>query len=212
MSADPSVVAVNMPPPIAAAGQHAAPDSAAEPADQLAAPRRAAAGSALLSLRARKQQMAELLYTDLRVPRWGEVDDGPAIWVRYGPASPSEFSDRIEKMQKNKNRPKDWAVNANAQVLVSSCIGVFAIEGADDYEYEKEQRPRLSLRDDDPHGDWTKFDPDLAYSLGLDEHAGAIAVVRALYLTEADVTSTATKLLQWSGMVLPNQNKDFSDS
>jgi hypothetical protein len=111
-------------------------------------------------------------------------------------------------VQKRKDKPKDWMVRENAQVLVSSCIGVYAVEGEPPLEGE-DTRQKLSLRDGDPHGDWTKFDPDLAEALGLRPDCGAIAVVQALYLTESDITSTAAQLLRWSGAVLPQDSQDF---
>lgn len=203
---DPGLVSVTTAP----TGQHAAPPSTApEPAPAPAAP--AASESPLESLRARRKKMQALLYKDLQVPRWGD-DGGPTFWVRFAPASPSEHATRFEKIQKNPKKPKDWAVTANAQVLVSACIGVFAVEGDQLYEQDDETIRRLSLRDGDPNGEWTRFDPDLAESLGLDSDCGAIAVVRSLYLTEGDITTTANRLLQWSGMVMPDQNVDFSAS
>jgi hypothetical protein len=195
-------VAVTIPAP---AGQHAAPEPA--PLPQVPA----GAGSPLGALRERRSKMQELLYKDMRVPRWGD-DGGPAIWVRFAPASPSEFADKFEKLSKAKNRPKDWSVAANAQVLVSSCMGVYSVEGEAPLDDEDDTRKKLSLRDGDPYGEWTKFDPDLAESLGLEPNCGAVAVVRSLYLTEGDVTSTANQLLRWSGMVTPDDDTDFSVS
>jgi hypothetical protein len=200
----PGVVSVTTPPPAPAAGggAHAAPDSVPAPVN---------ATSPLAALRDRRQKLLSDLYTDLRVPRWGD-DGGPQIFVRYGPAQPSEFRDRIEKRQKQQKKPKDWMVQENCQILVTSCIGVYAVEGDAPAEGEPDTRAKLSLRDGDPHGDWTKFDPDLAYSLGLDENCGAVAVVRALYFTEPDIDAAVQQLLRWSGVALPSDNQAFFGS
>lgn len=201
---DPGSISVTTAP---SGGNHAAPDSPAAPVSQVAA----ANGSPLAALRDRRKKMAELLHKDFRVPRWGD-DGGPMIYVRYAPAAPSEYADRFEKLQKQQNKPKDWVVSANAQILVGACIGVYACEGPEPVDGEPDNRPKLSLRDGDPHGAWTKFDPELADSLGLAPNCGAIAVVRGLYLTEGDIISTAAKLQRWSGMVAPADNEDFSGS
>jgi hypothetical protein len=170
----------------------------------------AAKASPLLSLRERRDEITKNLHLDVRVPRWGDVDDGPQIWIRFEPANPSEFSDRIEKAQKNTNKPKDWMIRENANVLVKACVGVFALQGEEPADDEVDARERLSLREGDPYGDWTKFDPDLAESLGLAPNCGAIAVCRALFLTEADLTGAANKLLRWSGMSLGRTDEDFT--
>lgn len=210
-------VTVTTPP---SGGAHAAPDlPAPSPGPRPAAA--AGTGSPLAALRERRARLLDKLYVDLRVPRWGDHGDGPRIYVRYTAAQPSEFGDRIEKAQRRANKPKDWAVIENAQMLVSCCQGVWAWEGeddppdrppADDADAARVRARQLSLRDGDPHGAWTRFDPDLAYSLGLEENCGAIAVVRALYLTEADITTTANAVLRWSGMSLPQDGQGFFGS
>lgn len=204
---DPGLVSVTAPSRHAAADELAA--QAPAPADPAAmpSPAPAAVDSPLGLLRDRRQKLLQQLYTDIRVPRWGD-DGGPSIYVRYGPAQPSVFQERIEKVQKQQNKPKDWMVRENAQVLVTSCIGVYAVEGDAPLEGE-DTRTKFSLRDGDPSGAWTRFDPDLAESLGLPTNCGAIAVVTGLYFTESDITSTVARLLRWSGAVLPQDNQDF---
>lgn len=204
----PGLVAVTTPP---TGGAHAAPDAAAATA-AAAPPVPAGTGSALALLRDRRAATLQKLYTDVRVPRWGDSDGGPRIFVRYAPAAPSEFQDRLDKAAKAQKKAPDWVVRENSQILVSSCVGVFAVEGDAPYDQEDDTIVRLSLRDGDPHGAWTKFDPDLAYSLGLPENAGAIAVVRALYFTEPDISSTVNQLLTWSGVQMPSSNTDFFGS
>lgn len=191
----PGVISITTPSP----GRHA------DPAVETPA---AAPDSPLGSLRERRAKMVEDLWTDIRVPRWGDNDGGPKLYVRFKPASPSEHAARFEKLQKQAKKPADWAVDANAQVLVSCCVGIYAVEGEPPADGE-DDRPKLSLRDGDPHGPWTKFDPDLGNSLGLDAHAGAVSVCRALYFTEADITSTANRLMEWSGISMQQSTTDF---
>ena len=164
-------------------------------------------GSPLASLRARREALQEKLYLDLKVPRWDD-DGGPAIYVRYNPSSPAFLGKTIEKAKKQKPRPDDWMVNANADALIQSCVAVFAIEdGTPPEKATREQQ--LSLRDGDPAGDWTRFDPDLGFSLGVEGVQSARAVVRKLYFTEGDLLAAASRLVEWSGVAAPEADEDF---
>jgi len=160
----------------------------------------AAAGSPLASLRDRKAKLVEKLYLDLKVPRWDD-DGGPAIFVRYHPAKLGKVASASTLREKQRKQwGDDWALIAQADVLIDCCAGIYASENgkrADDPEVGDV----YSLRPGDPTGDWTTFDPDLAANLGLDEHAGAVATCRALYLTEGDLTLAYTALIAWSGDV-----------
>jgi len=164
-------------------------------------------GSPLASLRARREALQEKLYLDLKVPRWDD-DGGPAIYVRYNPSSPAFLGKTIEKAKKQKPRPDDWMVNANADALIQSCVGVFAIE--DGTSPEKATREQMiSLKDGEPTGDWTRFDHELGFSLGVEGVQSARAVVRKLYLTEGDLLAAANKLVEWSGVAAPEADEDF---
>jgi hypothetical protein len=130
--------------------------------------RPAAPSSPLADLRARRAKHLEGLHLDLKVPRWDD-DGGPSIWVRYSPSSPGKIDDiNAKRDEVKKIEGSDWYVNANADVLIDSCVGVYAKDGDDTY----------SLRPGDPTGSWTTFDQDLAASLGIDA-AGARSVVKA---------------------------------
>lgn len=167
--------------------------------------RPAAPSSPLAGLRAKRAEQLSKLHTDLQVPRWGD-DGGVQIWVRYGPVSPTTITNVTGARRKSKS--KDWIAAANADILATACLGVYAIDPAD-------PDTRLSLRDGDPHGDWTRFDPDLAYSLGLADSPeeakvlNAGTVVRGLYLTEGDMIAAANALTDWSGMEMPKDDDDF---
>jgi hypothetical protein len=229
----PETVEVTTPPPAASGGgAHAADDSRWIPPEEappppgpaLAGAEPAADPSPMVSLRAQRAKIQSRLYIDIRVPRYGDGDGGPRIYVRYNPLNPSDHSDRIQKAQKAKNKPKDWMTRENAQMLVSACVGVWAWQGdddpielleqaGDDPEALAQVRGRqLSLREGDPHGGWTRFDPDLADALGLPENCGAQRVVRALYFTEGDLTASMNRLMAFSGVALASGNEDFTGS
>jgi hypothetical protein len=181
--------------------------TAPAPATDVASARPAAPSSPLAGLRAKRAEALAKLHHDLQVPRWSD-DGGIEIWVRYAPVSPTTISAVVTARRKSK--AKDWMVAANADVLAIACLGVYAVDPTS-------PDTKLSLRDGDPHGDWTKFDADLAYSLGLDgissvEDAKALTaatVVRGLYLTEGDLTSAANALTTWSGIEVPRDDDDF---
>lgn len=161
--------------------------------------RPAAAGSVLADLRARRTKLVKALFIDLKVPRWDD-DGGPSIWVRYKPSDPGKIDDINGKRDEaRKTEGKDWYVNANADILIDSCIGVFAKDGDATY----------SLKPDDPTGPWTTFDTDLAVSLGLDAK-GARDAVKALYLTNGDLIGAALRLNSWSGEASITADEEFS--
>jgi hypothetical protein len=170
-------------------------------------------GSPLGSLRKRREALQAEMYLDLKVPRWDD-DGGPAIYVRCKTMSPAFMSASVDKRKKPSRmgkRDQDWVVLANADVLVNSCIGVYAIEdGTPPSQASREQM--LSLRDGDPQGEWTTFDPDLAFSLGLDgENPSAVRVVRALFFTDGDLLNAINRLATFSGLSNPTADEDFSE-
>jgi hypothetical protein len=163
----------------------AADPAGSPPADEVAA----AAGSALDDLRVRRARHTDNLFIDLKVPRWDD-DGGAQVWVRYRPASPGKVNAVGMKRLEHKAEHGDaWLVLANADILIESCLGVYGVLPDDPTRY--------SFRRGDPAGPWTKFDPDLADSLGL-EAAKATDVVRALYLTEGDLIAACDQLCEWS--------------
>jgi hypothetical protein len=162
--------------------------------------RPAADKSPLANLRQRREAIAAELHVDLKVPRW-EDDGGPSIFVRYKAATPGKVEGAREKRRKQRKAlGDDWIVYANADILIDACVGVFAL--ADDGKTE------LSLRDGDPYGEMTTFDPDLGFSLGLEDE-GAVAVVRKLYFTDFDLTSACNDLCAWSGVRINDSEEAF---
>jgi hypothetical protein len=134
-------------------------------------------------------------------PRWTE----PEIFVRFRLLSKDDF-DRVERLIKKAKRRGEGALsaaelNANIDILVNACVGVFArLDGHDG---------TFSLRPGDPDGDETRFDAELGANLGLDTEATARDVARALYVGDGDLLSTATQLAEWSNFTAPDTEDDL---
>lgn len=192
------VVSVEVPPKAAESPVAASADIPAPPTGT----------SALATLRARREQIQKDLYLDVKVPRWDE-NGGPSIYLRLAPASPAFLGKVMEQRKKTKKTSDDWIINANADVLIKFCEGVFAIEepGVEPKDATREQM--LSLREGDPHGEWTKIDMDLAEALGLDSSVGAVRTVRALFFTDGDLVQVANKLAEYSGVTQNEADEDF---
>jgi len=138
----------------------------------------------------RRNEIIQAQVLELRVPRWTD----PVIIVKCRPVEHAQIRGLLMRVEKTK--PKDRAeaeVEANADLLIRGCIGIVAV--LDDHEY--------SLRPGDPHGEPTLFDDDLARNLGLHDGLGrkptARDVVRALFITDADIISAANSLAEFSG-------------
>ena len=166
----------------------------------------APAASPLADLHAKLASIVDELYVDFEVPRWDVPPPrgrgmGMKVFVRYGPVSPSH-AQRVQEMFQ-KRKIDDWEIQTNAQVLADACIGVYAMLPGDETQY--------SLREGDPLGRWTRFDPDLAAMLGpaLVKGATAVDVVRATYCTDGDVTIAALQLGDWSAQASKDAEADF---
>jgi len=149
----------------------------------------------LLSLKHRREQIVNELYVDIQVPRW----DDPEIYVRFKPVSATKLNATIENRRKQKGN--DWSFLANADMLVDSCVGIFAVVDGD---FDN----KLSLRSDNPNGTWTKFDLDLAKALGI-EAVRAVDACVALYLTEGDLIDAANRLFKWSNIANDEADETF---
>jgi len=140
--------------------------------------------SVLGQLKSRREDIVKRQFIDLPVPRW----DNPNIVVRYKPLEHALFRSAANQVERaDAKRRSETEVNVNVDILARSCIGVFAVVNGS----------RYSLREGDPTGEWTTFDADLADNLGC-EHT-ARAVVKALYIVEGDILSTANKIAEFSG-------------
>ena len=155
--------------------------------------------SPLGSLQARRKEIQEKLFIDLKVPRW----ISPEVVVRYKALEPTELTKLLERRADKKTA--DNALWANCDILVNACVAVYGVlEG--DYEH------KYSLRLGDENGSWTKFDPDLARNL-LGEAAApaakAVNVVRELYQTDGDLITAAGQVLEFSGIASEQVAEDF---
>lgn len=136
------------------------------------------------SLKARRAEVLTNSTIDLRVPRW----DNPEMFVRFKPVSHALLKKATRVGLNAAERKRDEAeVEANCDVLIDGCVGVFARLDGKDY----------SLRPGDEDGEPTLFDEDLAENLGCGKTARA--VVRALYITDGDIISTASRISEFSG-------------
>jgi len=149
----------------------------------------------LASLQARREQIVNDLYVDIKVPRW----EDPEIYVRFKPVSTIKLNAAIERRRKQKG--DDWSLLANADMLIESCVGIYAVFNGD-------TENKLSLSTTDPNGKWTKFDPELAKALGVDAQR-ATDSVQALYLTEGDLIDTANRLFRWSNVANDEADETF---
>jgi hypothetical protein len=149
----------------------------------------------LLSLKNRRSQIVDSLYIDIKVPRWDE----PEIYVRFKPVSTIKLAAAVDKRRKSKD--DEWSLLANADMLIASCIGIYAVLDGDTDN-------KLSLDPAGPTSNWTKFDKKLAESLGI-EADEATDVVRGLYFTEGDLIDTANRLFAWSNIANEEADETF---
>jgi hypothetical protein len=151
----------------------------------------------LLSLKARRSEIAQKLWVDLKVPRW----EAPEVFVRYGPIDTVKIDKAV--LNRQKSNKEDWSLAANADILIGSCQGVYAcLDGDRDRKY--------SLRENDENGSWTKFDPDLARQLGLDpDVTKAVDVVRKLYFTDGDLIAASNEVFNFSSESNERIDTDF---
>jgi hypothetical protein len=142
--------------------------------------------SVLGSLATRREKVIEQDYTDLRVPRWTE----PEIYVRFKVVPHSIIRKALQQQEKaRQDKVAKAELASNIEILVHGCIGVYALLDGDDTKY--------SLRLGDERGNWTRFDDDLAANLECGESASE--VVRALYLSDGDIMSAASAVVEFSG-------------
>ena len=153
----------------------------------------------LLSLKKRREQIVNELYIDIKVPRW----DAPELYARFKPVSATKLGKTIEKYQLKAKTDKttDWSILANAEMLYDACIGVYAVVDGD-------KDNKLSLRPNDPNGSWTRFDEEMAASLGIDA-ARATDVVINTFFAEGDLIDTANRLFRWSNIANNEADETF---
>lgn len=158
----------------------------------------------MFSLKARRAEIVNNLYTDLRVPRYSD----PEIYVRYAPVDAVKMGQSWDRRSKQKDDtgkvPDDWGIRANADVLIASCQGLYA-------KFSDSPDEFLSLRENDPYGQWTKFDQDLAQAMGIDlpTKDPVATLVRKVYLTDGDLGEAVDRLMKFSNISANQADETF---
>lgn len=138
--------------------------------------------SPLARLREARERAQAALHIDLPVPRLE-----PTLYVRYLPLATDLLSELDDRRTKELGDPKT-RTSANimhgARTLAAACAGLFTVD---------EQGAPVG----DPDT-WPRFDAELAEALGVG-FVNAALVVRALYLTDGDLTATGNKVVEFSG-------------
>ncbi|MBU6232603.1 hypothetical protein KGP36_08320, partial [Patescibacteria group bacterium] len=123
----------------------------------------------------------------------------PEIYVRYAPIDAVKMGKALDRRSKQKGESgkvlDDWGIRANADILINSCVGIYMV-------FSDAPDEKLSLREGDPNGTWTKFDTDLADAMGfdVDRSDAAVSCVRSLYMTDGDLGDATDKLMKFSNM------------
>lgn len=162
--------------------------------------------SPLATLRGKRAQLEATLFHDMLVPRWEEVLDGRALWVRYQPANTTVFNTAMQKRDENhrkalkagKHGDPDWLLKANADMLVDACVAV--------YDLAIDEEPPADLGGDLP----TFGSPELSEALGAPKNA--VATCLQVYGTKPDLLLAANQLLLWSGQASKEADQSFLTS
>lgn len=169
--------------------------------------------SQMFNLRARREEIAARQHKDLRVPRWSN----PEVWVRYRPLTWDEVRSPITKVEKAKGHARIRIEHdANADILVKACLGVFF--AVDDVAYNPLTEEPIGKLDsngwDVTLDECPRFDPDLARVLGVpgaDEGSlTARLICRELFFTDGDMMAQAGELSRWSGFTNQEVDEEFA--
>lgn len=139
-------------------------------------------------LEQRRNEIANKQVLALEVPRW----TSPKLVVRYGPVDHTILkrgANILERAVKDGDVVKqaNTEIDTNADILINSCIEIVAV------------LPNGEEIGVGPNGKRTRFDQDMAISLGMPESSTSRAVCKFLYITSGDILLTAKKLGEWSG-------------
>lgn len=183
----------------------------------------AAGGSPLGSLRSRREEVVASQWDDRQVPRW----NNPTLYVRYKPVDHSIIdasADKVKaaikaskgtKASKTRGTKATAVVDANIDVLNAGVVGVYA-KFADGNFYTLVDVDSWAPLDVDEETkipaegvELVGFEADLGQTLQEGEFTTARSVVRALYLEDGDILSTANWLSEFSGYVRADADDDF---
>lgn len=151
----------------------------------------------LVSLAARRQQIADKQFLDLPVPRWND----PEVFVRYHLVDFSVVAKGLSAIERApRNEKARVSLDKNADLLVNACEAVFGRIDGKDYSFDPAG----------PDSEFTQFDEALATSLGLpEEQRSARAVCRALFFSDGDLFAHANQLTTWLGYTNNEVDADF---
>lgn len=157
--------------------------------------------SILGQLGQRRAQLAAAQKLTLRIPRWGDDDGGPRLFVIYrllGREELQKANQAIEKAKAPVRNQVEWTKNLD--VLVNACEGVFAILPDDFDKARLADCTRYSLNPEDPEGELTRFDAALAASFGMDpDQSSARQVIQHVFISDGDILQHFSRLAEWSG-------------
>jgi len=139
-------------------------------------------------LEQRRKEIVDAQVLTLEVPRW----TSPKLLVRFGPVDHKILKRGAaiqERANKDGNAEKisEVEINTNADILINACIEIVAL------------LPNGEEVGVGPDGKHTRFDPDLAMSLGMPESSTAQMVCKAIFITSGDLLLASKKLGEWSG-------------
>lgn len=150
--------------------------------------------SPLGSLIATRDQIVSEQFLTLTVPRW----HNPELKLRFKPADHDDMHKANRKMEKAPAEQLAYVeVQEAAATLAKCCVGLYAV-------LEDGRTVAIEAADT-----WVPVDPDkltkeppfndaVAATLGAPDHS-ARAILRKLYITDADLLLASTALGEWSG-------------
>jgi hypothetical protein len=166
------------------------------------------------SLKEMRYKILSELYLDLKVPRWSTNDPEGTfdIYARYAPVRAGKIEESMKRRGAQEHNKDEAMLLLHVDVLVDSCRGIYAVLDGD-----MSRKYTLKLRTDgladwEPTETWTRFDKDLARTLGLTDYESNLAekICRALYLTDGDIVNASTRLSEWSAAANDQAEKDFT--
>lgn len=155
-------------------------------------------------LRDRRAEVVAKLHVDRPVPRL------EGFFVRFRAIDGARLEDIQKRATEKRNRDPERSVKGNANVLAETCLGVYQLAAVDEdpIAHLEDGRGLVGVLDDQHEA--PKFDPELAAYLGLAQNVNAATVVRALYLTDGDVTAEANAIIAWSGFAGEEAIEEFA--
>ena len=164
--------------------------------------------SVIGSIKELRQKIIDGLYIDLKCPRWPEGIDA---FVRYGPVKASKVDQSMKRRSAQEHDEHNASLLLNVDILVDSCIGIYyCLDGNLDNKYSFKEPEDGSEAQPTDH--FTRFDKDLAKTLGMTDYEARLAenICRKFYFTDGDIIDASTRLSSWSAQANEEAEKDFT--